>query len=86
VAADGTVSRARVVPLAVDPAPRRSRRAEDLLVGRALDDGVIREAAAAVAADCSPLEDIHGSAAYRRDLVDEMTRRALAQIRQGAEK
>ncbi|GHH63397.1 molybdopterin dehydrogenase [Streptosporangium violaceochromogenes] len=84
VAADLTVRRARVVPMAVDPAPRRSARAEELLVGRALDDGVIREVAAAVAAGCGPVDDIHGSAAYRRDLVAEMTRRALARLRQGA--
>jgi carbon-monoxide dehydrogenase medium subunit len=81
---DGTVTRARAVPLGVGPAPRRSRQAEDVLVGRTLDDDAIHESAARVAADCSPSDDIHGSAAYRREIVAEMTRRALSRIAQGA--
>jgi len=39
---------------------------------------VFREAAASVASDVTPSSDVHASAAYRRSLVEVLTRRALA--------
>lgn len=74
----GVVSGARVVGVGVDPAPRRCAAAEDVLNGADLADlAVIDAAAAALAADCNPTNDVHGSAAYRRRVVAETFRRAV---------
>ncbi len=57
--------------------PARISAAEEALLGRAAGPRAFAEAADAVAAAIDPVEDIHGSAAYRRDLARAMTRRAL---------
>jgi carbon-monoxide dehydrogenase medium subunit len=57
--------------------PRRIEAAEQILVGEAVRPDLLVGAAAAVAAAVEPVEDIHASAAYRRDLARVMTRRAL---------
>jgi carbon-monoxide dehydrogenase medium subunit len=53
--------------------------AEALLEGRVATPDAIAAAAAAVSADVDPLEDIHTTADYRRDLVGTAVRRAHAQ-------
>ena len=57
--------------------PRRIEAAERLLISETLRAEVFAEAGAAVAAAVEPVEDIHASAEYRRDLIQVMTRRAL---------
>jgi carbon-monoxide dehydrogenase medium subunit len=57
--------------------PRRIEAAERLVAGETVVAGLFAEAGAAVAAAVEPVEDIHGSAEYRRDLIRVMTRRAL---------
>ena len=58
----------------VEPRPRRIPEAEAALAGGSLD-----EAAEAAAAAVDPMSDPHYSAAYRRDLVRTVVRRALQQ-------
>jgi carbon-monoxide dehydrogenase medium subunit len=58
--------------------PRRIPEAEAALAGRPPNEAVLQAAAAAAAKAIDPLEDIQADAAYRRDLVRAMTRRALA--------
>jgi aerobic carbon-monoxide dehydrogenase medium subunit len=57
--------------------PRRIAAAEAALAGRAPARDAFAAAAAAAAAAIEPLEDAQTSAAYRRDLVATVTRRAL---------
>lgn len=59
--------------------PRRVAAAEAILTGKAPDDMTFREAADAAAAEMDAMEDNNTSAAYRRDLVATLTRRALEQ-------
>ena len=54
-----------------------TEEAEAALVGRAPDDVAFRAAAEAAADVIDPLEDIQADAAYRRDLVRAVIRRAL---------
>ena len=58
---------------------RRIPEAEAALAGRPPEAAALRAAADAAADAIEPLEDIQADAAYRRDLVRAMTRRALAQ-------
>lgn len=62
-----------------EPAPRRIREAEAALEGQAPGDAVFRAAAETAAQAIEPMEDHQTDAAYRRDLVRAMLRRALEQ-------
>jgi aerobic carbon-monoxide dehydrogenase medium subunit len=57
--------------------PRRIEAAERLVAGETVRADLLAEAGVAVAAAVEPVEDIHASAEYRRDLIRVMTRRAL---------
>ncbi|MCS7051752.1 MAG: FAD binding domain-containing protein, partial [Thermomicrobium sp.] len=77
-AADGTCTRAAIALFGVATRPVRATAAEQALVGRALTAEAMREAAAlAVEAVDEPLSDVHGSAAYRKQILPVVVRRAL---------
>jgi carbon-monoxide dehydrogenase medium subunit len=74
----GLVIEPRVGVGAAEARPRRISEAEALLVGKPPAIEHFRAAGeAAAAAITDPLEDIQADAAYRRDLVKAVTRRAL---------
>ena len=75
----GTMREVRIGTGSVEVQPRRIAVAEALLEGRVGSPDAIAAAAAAVSADVDPLEDIHTTADYRRDLVGTAVRRAHAQ-------
>jgi CO/xanthine dehydrogenase FAD-binding subunit len=69
---------ARVALLSVGDRPVLAEHAMKMLVGQQLSSDLIRDAAAAAAAeDIDPTSDIHASAKYRRQLANVLTRRAL---------
>ena len=74
-----TIKEARVALGAVAPTPLLSPGAAQALAGRAADEAAIEAAAEAAAADAKPIDDHRGSAAYRRDMVRTLTKRALKQ-------
>lgn len=75
----GRVAGARIALGGVSDRPVRAAGAEEALAGGPAERGALAEAAEAAAREVDPLEDIHGSAEYRRDLVRVLTRRALEQ-------
>ncbi|MDR3573531.1 MAG: xanthine dehydrogenase family protein subunit M [Anaerolineaceae bacterium] len=64
---------------AVAPTPRRAPKAEAILLGQQLSPDLIEQAAEAAAAEASPISDLRASAAYRRQMVSVLVRRALTQ-------
>jgi CO/xanthine dehydrogenase FAD-binding subunit len=50
---------------------------EALLAGRRIDEALLREAGKCAAAEAPVVGDLHGSAAYKRVLVEVHLRRAL---------
>ena len=71
------IAEARIGVGGAEHRPRRIEAAERMLVGATTSAKILAEAAAAAAAALEPVEDIHASAEYRRDLAEVMTRRAL---------
>lgn len=74
---DGTVRSARIALGGVGPAAILADAAAGLLTGQRLTAGAIAAAAAAAAAAARPWDDRHGSAAYKRQMVEVWTRRTL---------
>lgn len=65
----------------VAPTPHRAKSAEILLRGERLNEALIRQAAQVAAnQDTSPIDDVRGSAEYRRWMVEVMVRRALISL------
>lgn len=62
---------------AVAPKPFRARAAEALLIGKVLDPVLIAEAARLAAESTRPIDDIRGTAAYRKRVVAVTVRRLL---------
>ena len=62
---------------AVAPTPIRAARSEEALVGRDPTPELLAQASALASSECSPIDDIRGSASYRRSLVEVLVRRTL---------
>jgi carbon-monoxide dehydrogenase medium subunit len=78
--ANGACTHARIALGGAGPVPLRAREAERSLVGRRLDDDAIREAAALAAAATDPIDDLRGSAEYKRAMAGVWTERALREV------
>jgi carbon-monoxide dehydrogenase medium subunit len=77
--AKGSVAEARIAVCGVGPRAARLRDVERSLTGRPANEESFGATADAAAASVNPQEDVNASAAYRRDLVRALTRRALAE-------
>jgi carbon-monoxide dehydrogenase medium subunit len=76
---DGTCQEARIALGAVGPIPLRAVRAERILQGQALTAQRLEEASRIASEEARPIDDVRGSAAYRREMVYVLTRRGLTQ-------
>ena len=74
----------RIALGAVAPTPIRARAAEAALRGQGLDGGTIASAARIAAGETRPISNVRGSAGYRRQMVEVLTARAIAQAMQRA--
>lgn len=72
----GTVSDARVALASVAPCPLRSADAEAALVGSRLEPEAIDAATGAVLWDVNPVDDLRGTADYRRRVIPGLLGRA----------
>lgn len=73
----GRATNAHVGVIGTCDRPQRLTQVETVLNGRAVDDALIREAAATAARTVDPPEDLHAPAAYRRALVATLVERGL---------
>jgi carbon-monoxide dehydrogenase medium subunit len=76
LAADGSVSSARVVLGAVAPTIVRVPDAEAALVGSRLEESCLEQVAAAAAAAANPIDDKRGTVAYRKQVAGVLAKRA----------
>jgi carbon-monoxide dehydrogenase medium subunit len=80
----GNCQRAGVGLTNVGLTPIKARKTEGFLLNKSLDDATIKQAAELAAAESEPMDDIRGSADYKRDLVRVLTARALGRARDRA--
>jgi carbon-monoxide dehydrogenase medium subunit/6-hydroxypseudooxynicotine dehydrogenase subunit alpha len=74
---EGICRGAAISLLGAGPTPLRPGDAEAALVGAPIEEASVAEAAKLAVRDATPTGDLHGSADYRRDLIETLTRRAL---------
>jgi carbon-monoxide dehydrogenase medium subunit len=79
------VKEVRIALGAVAPTPIRAKKAEEILRGRKLDQELLEKSGQTAAGEASPIDDIRGSADYRRELLAVLTKRAITQAIQQAE-
>jgi aerobic carbon-monoxide dehydrogenase medium subunit len=61
----------------VGPIPVKANRAESFLIGKAIDEAQIRQAAQFAAEEAQPSSDLRGPAEYKVSMIKELTKRAL---------
>ena len=84
--AGGTVGLARIALGSVAPVIVRAPRAEEALVGRPLSPDSIDSSARAAAEGIEPIDDLRGTAEYRRWTTEVMVRRGLTALLNGEER
>lgn len=80
-----TIKSASITLGAVAPVIIHAQEAEKYLAGKLSTDEVFEEAARVAMNSATPIDDIRGSAAYRREMVRVCTLRGLKSIRDGQE-
>lgn len=81
----GTMAKVRMGLGAVGATPLRAKQAEASLVGKTPGAAAFEEAGRLAAQESKPSSDLHGSEAYKRAMVQVLTRRALETAVQRAE-
>ncbi len=61
----------------VNAIPMRAARSEEMLVGNAISDEIIAQAAQAASEDCNPSGDLRGDEEYKRAMVAVLVKRTL---------
>ena len=80
------IDKASITLGSVTPTIVHASESEAYLSGKLLDSGVIQKAADLSMAAAHPIDDIRGSAVYRREMVRVLTKRCLKTLREGDEK
>lgn len=75
---DDRIAEARIGLAAVGPTPIFAREASQSLAGKKIDDAAIGRAGQMATAASSPIDDMRGTAEYRRHVIGVLTRRSLA--------
>jgi CO/xanthine dehydrogenase FAD-binding subunit len=75
---DDRITEARIGLGAVGPTPIFAREASQALAGKRINDEVIEQAAQLAIAAASPIDDMRGTAEFRRHVTGVLTRRSLA--------
>ncbi|GAB4533052.1 MAG: hypothetical protein Kow0063_14490 [Anaerolineae bacterium] len=81
-----SIASGRITLGSVAPTIVRAREAERVLAGHRLTDETIKLASESAAVAAKPIDDVRGSANYRKYMVKVLTRRALEQLRAGTER
>ena len=76
---DGLCREARITLGAVAPTPIRAKKAEGVIKGKKIEDGLVEEAGRVASEEARPITDVRGSAYHRTEMVRVLTKRAIRQ-------
>lgn len=79
---DGICERAKIALGSVNPTPIRATQAEDMLIGKKLDEKLIEAVADEAAEASDPDPDLHSSADYKKEMARNFTKEGLMQVLQ----
>lgn len=68
---------ARIVLGAAAPIPKRAKEAEQMLVGKKLDERLLDRVAAKASEEAEPVADVHAAEEYRKFLVKALTKKMV---------
>lgn len=74
-----TCQMARIALASSAPIPLRIRKAEEILQGQRITDDLLDQCARVAAEEAAPIDDVYGSAWYKKHIVEVMVRRGLKQ-------
>ncbi len=77
LAETGVVSDARIALGSLAPTPIRAIKAETILIGNALSDQLVDQAAKQARQETSPINDVRATRSYRLKMAEVLVRRAL---------
>lgn len=77
---NGTCQAAHIAIGSVAPTPLLSKKATELLAGKAVTAALIAKAAKAVAGETNPIDDVRASAWYRRRASEVLAKELLGQV------
>ena len=83
---NGMVQKSGIGLTNVGPTPLRAKKAEAALQGKTPDAGTIAQAAQLASDEAQPSADLRGPAEYKKGLIKELTRRAIARALERAGK
>ena len=63
------ITDARILLQAVGLTPVRAKKAEKVVIGQNINDGLLEEMATVAATEACPISDVYGSEEYKRDMV-----------------
>ena len=75
---DGKIAEAKIALASVGPTPIYAAKASEALRGKEPNAAAIKAAGAIAKSECSPIEDMRGTADQRRHLVEVLTVRMLS--------
>jgi carbon-monoxide dehydrogenase medium subunit len=73
-------TRIRIALTSVAPTPLLLSEVEEFLASHPITPDILNEAARLTATSCSPIDDVRGSARYRKQMVKNLTVRALREV------
>jgi carbon-monoxide dehydrogenase medium subunit len=73
--AKGSCQDARIALSNCSSIPLRAKKAEKVLIGKAINDALLTEAGEVASAEADPPDDVHGSAKYRIEMIKVFVKR-----------
>ena len=75
---DGKITEAKIALASVGPTPIYASKASESLIGKEPNEAAFKEAGSIAKGECSPIEDMRGTADQRKHLIDVLTVRTLS--------
>jgi carbon-monoxide dehydrogenase medium subunit len=76
---EGVIQEARIALGSVAPTPVRAKGVEDFLKDKKIREDLVQQASEMAGKESSPIDDVRGTAGYRRTMIEKLVRDGLTQ-------